>query len=86
MFCGEKVANKNTNIFDHFLQTILIYRSAWEADEKNIKEDRQTLAELSSAYGRSQAKGQSPTKLNQLYVILNGLNCSCLPYKKKTSY
>ena len=42
----------------YWLPTIFIYQGAKKPDEKKIKEDEQTLAELSSAYHRSQAKCQ----------------------------
>ena len=67
MLCGEKVANWTTKLLDYFLQTICIYLSAEKSCEKKSKEDKQTLAELSSAHGRSQAKCQSPINLNQLH-------------------
>ena len=41
------------------------------------KEDEQTLAELTSAHRRSQAKCQLVQP-----VTSNDLNCSCLPYNK----
>ena len=63
-----------------FLLTTVILKKCQKAWwEKDIKEDQQTLAELSSAYRRSQA--------NVRYykpVPLNELNCSCplVPYNK----
>jgi len=44
---------------------MFFYRSAKKPDEKKSKEDEQSLAELSSAHRRSQAKCQLTT--NQLH-------------------
>jgi len=43
---------------DCFLQKIFIYGSVKKLDEKDIKEDKQTLTELSLAHCHSQAKCQ----------------------------
>jgi len=54
---GKNSKLKCKNI-DFFLLTIFIYGSAKKPDEKKIKENEQTLAELSSAHRRSQANCQ----------------------------
>jgi len=41
---------------DYFLLAIFIYESAQKPNEKEIKEDEQTLAESNSAHCHSQAK------------------------------
>ena len=43
-------------LIEYFRLPIFIYGSAKQHDEKKGKEDQQTLAELSSAHRRSQAK------------------------------
>ena len=55
MFCGRKAQN-----FWRFLLNtyIFFYESAKKSYEKHRKENEQTLADLSSAHCRSQAKCQ----------------------------
>ena len=60
---------------DFFLLTILIYGSVKNPDEKKRKEDEQTLAELSSAHRRAQAKCQlvQTSCIKQIKIFLFAL-------------
>jgi len=54
----KKLQNIKCKNIEYFLLIIFIYGSAKKPNEKKSKEDEQTLAELSSAHRRSQAKCQ----------------------------
>ena len=70
MFCGEIVANRNAKNFHYFLQMkryLFIDVPNSLMRKRLIKENKQTLAELTSAHGHSQAKcQQSRSNLNWL--------------------
>ena len=60
-----KCSKLKCNNIDYSLLAIFISRSSEKPDNKKSKEDKQDLAELSSAHRRSQAKCQLTT--NQLH-------------------
>jgi len=58
MFCSEKAANENAKSLTIFIWQYLFMEVPKSLMRKKSKEDKQTLAELSSAHCHSQAKFQ----------------------------